>query len=157
MKYRYDTPCGLYCGACGAVLADKTGTVEELAKKWDMKPDQLVCHGCLTETVAVFCRDCTLRACVLEKGVEHCFECDDYPCDALVAFRNDKASHHSMVLHNSGRMREVGVKQWLEEQKERWSCPGCGRAFSWYETECEACGAALRGCRQEESELDPAE
>lgn len=155
MKYRYDAPCGLYCGACGTVLADKKGSVKTLAKEWGMKPEQLVCHGCKTETTAVFCRDCKFRDCVAAKGIDYCFQCDEFPCGELVSFRNDKASHHSVVLKNLRRMREIGVEPWLEEQRFRWSCPGCGESFSWYETTCNMCGATLVDCKAEEAELGP--
>ena len=50
MKYRYDAPSGLYCGAWGTVLADGSGSVEALAEEWGIKPDELGCHGCQTGT-----------------------------------------------------------------------------------------------------------
>lgn len=153
MKYRYDAPCGLYCGACGTVLADKNGSVEALAEEWGMQPDQLVCHGCKTVTTAVFCRDCRFRDCVSSKGIDYCFQCDEFPCGDLLSFRNDQASHHSVVLQNSKRMLDIGVDRWLEEQRVRWSCPSCGASFSWYDTACKSCGAALRDCRADEAEL----
>jgi len=157
MKYRYDAPCGLYCGACGTVLADKEGSYEELAKKWGMKPEDLVCHGCKSETVAVFCQKCTFRDCVVSKKIEYCFQCDDFPCKDLVNFRNDQAAHHSVVLHNLNRMKEVGIEQWLEEQRSRWSCTQCGTSSFWYDTTCRKCGAGLRDCRDEEAALDLSE
>ncbi|MBN2383365.1 DUF3795 domain-containing protein [bacterium] len=154
MKFRYDTVCGLYCGACKAVMANQTGTVEALAQEWEIKPAELVCHGCKTETIAAFCQDCTFRECVNNKGLEYCFQCSEFPCDELVQFRNDKAPHHSVVLHNSKRMRDMGVPRWLEEQRIRWSCPECGTSFSWYDQTCSTCGAKLYDCRAEEAELD---
>ncbi len=153
-EYHLDAPCGLYCGACGTVLADMRGTVEELAREWEMEPGQLVCHGCRSDTTAVFCRDCRFRSCTASRGVEHCSECGDFPCDELVAFRNDDAPHHSVVLVNLRRMREVGTAAWLEEQRLRWSCPGCGEPFFWYDTACRFCGTALRNCRAEEAALE---
>jgi hypothetical protein len=41
MDFRYDTSCGLYCGACDVLQANKSGTVETLAQAWGMEPDQL--------------------------------------------------------------------------------------------------------------------
>jgi hypothetical protein len=154
MKYRFDAPCGLYCGACGTILADMRGTREELAREWEMEPGQLVCHGCRTGTVAVFCATCGFRACAAEKGIDNCSRCDDFPCDELVRFRNDKAPHHSVVLTNLRRIREVGVDRWLEEQRVRWSCPGCGEPFSWYDTKCGSCGSELFDSRAEETTLE---
>ena len=153
MKYRYDAVCGLYCGACGTVLADKNGSVEALAKEWGREPEQLVCHGCKTHVNASFCQDCGFKSCVKSKGIEHCFECEEFPCSMLTDFRNDQAAHHSVVVRNSETMREQGVTRWLEDQRKRWTCSGCGASFSWYDKTCKACGAALRDCEAEEAAL----
>lgn len=150
--YRYDAPCGLYCGACGTILADRKGTVEALAEEWGRKPEELVCHGCKSETTAVFCRTCTFRDCVASRGIDYCFQCGDFPCEALAGFRDDPAPHHSVVVRNGLRMREVGLERWLEEQRVRWSCPDCGEPFFWYDASCRTCGASLRDCRAEEAE-----
>lgn len=154
MRYRYDAVCGLYCGACGAVLADKDGSVEALAREWGMRPEQLVCHGCRTDVNASFCQDCGFKSCAGSKGIEHCSECDEFPCAMLVDFGNDGAAHHSVVLRNSEAIREHGLVPWLEQQRQRWTCSGCGAPFSWYDRTCKGCGAALRDCRTEEHDLD---
>ena len=33
MKFRYDTYCGLYCGACPVILAIEENRLEEFAEK----------------------------------------------------------------------------------------------------------------------------
>ncbi len=156
MDCRHDGACGLYCGACDVLRANDTGSVEALAKQWGMDPDDLICRGCQTDTIAVFCRDCIFRDCTRSRGIAHCSECDEFPCDALVRFRNDAAPHHSAVLHNSEQMREVGVERWLEDQRVRWSCPSCHASFCWEDTTCAGCGSMLRDSRAEEAELDAA-
>jgi predicted RNA-binding Zn-ribbon protein involved in translation (DUF1610 family) len=155
MDYCLDAPCGLYCGACGTVLADRKGTVAELAEEWRMEAGHLVCHGCRSDTVAVFCRDCRFRACAASREIDHCSECGEFPCGDLVRFRNDEAPHHSVVLVNLRRIREVGVEAWLEEQRLRWSCPSCGEACYWYDERCRTCGAGLFDSRAEEAGLPP--
>ena len=150
---RVDAYCGLYCGACDVLQANLRGTVEKLAAEWKMTADELLCHGCRTEVAAVFCRDCTFRACARRKGLEFCAECADYPCEALVAFRNDKHPHHSIVLHNLERISTVGGPAWREEQRARWSCPACGEPFTWYADGCPSCGKPVPNAIQEEREL----
>jgi len=153
LAFREDTFCGLYCGACDVFQANKRGTVEELAHACEMQPLQLVCHGCKTSTNSVYCVDCDIKACATAKDLEYCFQCADYPCARLVAFRNDDAPHHSAVLHNLDRMRAQGLARWLAEQRARWSCPHCGMEFTWYDRTCTACGAALYNCEAEERDL----
>jgi len=152
MEFRYDTYCGLYCGACEVLIANKNGEVEKLAKAWNMKPKELRCHGCKTETTASFCATCDVKKCA-ENKVEFCFQCNEYPCARLVEFKNDKYPHHSVVLKNLNSIRDKGINKWLEEQETRWSCPGCGTKFSWYDKVCKKCGEKLYSCEDEEKDL----
>ncbi len=142
--FRYDSYCGLYCGACDTLLANERGGVERLAREWGRTVAELTCHGCKTSVTAVFCSRCQLRSCAHGRGVEFCVECPDYPCPKLRAFQGDGRPHHAAVLANLERLRAVGREQWLAEQAAQWSCSGCGRRFSWYERRCAACGANLR-------------
>jgi len=154
VEHRYDAVCGLYCGACRVVQSNEDGSVEALAKEWGKDPEQLVCHGCKSDVLASFCADCDFKSCAASRGIEYCFECGDFPCSELIAFRDDDAAHHSVVLRNSEKMREQGVVRWLEGQRERWLCPECGTRFWWYAKTCATCGTALRDSEVEQTELD---
>jgi hypothetical protein len=154
MTYRADTYCGLYCGACAAYLANKRDELEEIAKAWSMPAEDLHCHGCKSETLAVFCRDCDLRNCAIRHQVESCGECPEYPCEQLLAFRHDQHPHHSVIVKNLDSLRLHGLEPWLEQQRDRWSCPTCRREFSWYEKSCRECGAELYESTREEKDLE---
>ncbi|MBN1551194.1 DUF3795 domain-containing protein, partial [bacterium] len=117
MTYRLDAYCGLYCGACPVLIANKTGTVEAAAAQWKVKPEQIVCHGCKSDMVSHFCTDCTFKKCAEKKGIDFCHQCDDFPCEALTVFRNDAYPHHSIIFRNLEQLREVGLDRWLELQK----------------------------------------
>lgn len=153
MKFRCDTYCGLYCGACSVFIANKKGIVEERAKEWEMNPEDLKCHGCKTEITAVYCKDCDIRQCAENNNIEFCFECGDYPCNRLREFRNDEWPHHSVVLQNLETIQKKGVQEWVKEQEIRWSCPECGTLFAWYDEVCKKCGNTLYNCKDEEKEL----
>ncbi|MBN1425559.1 DUF3795 domain-containing protein [Candidatus Fermentibacteria bacterium] len=150
---RPDAYCGLYCGACEVMAANRRGTVADVAREWGRSEEELRCDGCKTDVLAVYCRDCTFRACAREKGVEFCSECGDYPCKALLAFRDDKAPHHSIVVHNLERIAVIGGRAWCEEQRARWSCPACVEPFSWYAEKCPSCGGPVKNAVQDEKEL----
>ena len=152
--FRDDTYCGLNCRACPVLVANQNNTVAARAAEWGMEPENLVCHGCKSEHTAVFCVKCEMRTCAQEKGIEFCFECDSFPCTMLVNFNNDKAAHHSVVLHNLNRIREVGAEAWLKEQKLRWQCPECGSAYTWYDEICSACGGKLFSCKEEAEQIN---
>jgi len=153
MEYRYDSYCGLYCGACPVLVANENGTVKERAMEWGKKPQDLRCHGCKSGVNCVFGKDCYFKECAESKKLEFCSECEDYPCEKLLEFVSDKSAHHSIVAVNLGRIREVGVVGWIEEQRSRWSCPACDAKFTWYDSTCSNCGAELYNCRHEERDL----
>lgn len=153
MDYRYDSYCGLYCGACPILVANQKGAVDELAKKIEMDAADLVCAGCKSGARKAPRADCEFVLCALGKGVEFCVDCDEYPCGRLTDFRDDKWAHHSAVTRNLDRLKEVGLAAWLAEQDARWTCPACGARFDWYDEKCPDCGAETFDARAEDKGL----
>jgi hypothetical protein len=89
--------CGVDCAECEGYLATQADDDEkraEVAKDWsarynaDIKPESINCNGCRSAGRKFFyCSDiCELRKCGIQKGVEHCGTCDEYPCEKLEAF-----------------------------------------------------------------------
>lgn len=153
MDYRYDTYCGLYCGACPILRANRQGVVEEQAAEWKTTPEEITCHGCKSSVVFGYCRTCEMKACAAERELEACVECGDYPCERVTAFRDDAWPHHSVVVRNSEALRAVGLQEWLEDQVCRWRCSECGSETTWYDEACPSCGAAVASSRAEEAAM----
>ena len=153
MKFRYDTYCGLYCGACAVLIANKKGTVDKRAQEWEMNPEDIACHGCKTDVISVYCKTCDIKECAENRTIEFCCECEEYPCARIVEFRNDECPHHSVVLVNLDTIKKEGVSKWLNNQETRWSCPECGAQSQWYDKVCSQCGSALYSCVDEEKDL----
>lgn len=65
--------CGLDCEACG--YREKTN-----------------CPGCRTAAGKMFWGECDLAMCCIDKAIEHCGRCDDFPCPQLQAY--SYASEH---------------------------------------------------------------
>ena len=88
--------CGLDCAKCGAYLAtqaDDDAQRAEVAQEWsarygtDIKPEQINCDGCRAEgSKFSYCNVCELRKCGIDKGVENCARCAEYPCAQLEEF-----------------------------------------------------------------------
>ncbi len=84
---------GLDCTKCEAykyTQQNDTDALAELARRWDehhddatYAPDDLVCDGCHSDNLNVYCGRCGVRACGLSRRLENCAECQDYPCDKL--------------------------------------------------------------------------
>jgi len=147
--YRYDTYCGLYCGACEVLHANMENRLDEKSSEWGVDPAQMRCHGCKSDVLSIYCRDCELRTCAESKGLDYCYECEEFPCQRLENFNHDKVPHHVMVIINQKVLAERGPEQWLEDQKIRWSCTVCGETFSWYQKTCSKCGSEVFDCEKE--------
>jgi len=138
--------CGLYCGACPhhrALFKDGRYILEGALKNGLML-EEFTCEGCGADKSLMrkACADCDMRACAMDKKVEHCGECDNFPCGRFTAFQNDGLAHHLDIVANVSEIKNKGAKQWLSDQSEDWKCE-CGRPFSWYESVCSNCSSKL--------------
>jgi hypothetical protein len=133
-------PCGVGCGRCiaygkgeikrwaGSIREALTG-FEKMVTAWadnipalaqyagfravlDLLADAS-CAGCRVERSKS--PICEARTCCREKGVEFCFQCDEFPCD-----RNQYPDHlRQRWLSNNQRMKEIGVEQFFQEQAKK--------------------------------------
>jgi len=89
--------CGIICSECPAFIATQNNDEElraKTAKKWateynpKMQPKDIFCDGCLAETGVLFfhCLECEIRKCCLEKNIENCALCDQFPCQKISDF-----------------------------------------------------------------------
>ncbi len=148
MEFVRNGYCGLYCGACGLLLATEKGELESMAQSMQMSVEDITCYGCKSERVAVFCRTCKLRSCNQEKQFEFCHQCAQLPCQDLLGFINDERyPYHLGVLKNLEAIRTQGLAAWLEAQDSRWRCPSCGEKFAWRDEVCRKCGQPVSDYR----------
>ena len=85
--------CGINCAVCPAfitTLENDDAKRKKVASEWNseqypLKPDDINCDGCIppNKSLMVFCHDCTIRSCAIERDLENCAYCDDYPCKKL--------------------------------------------------------------------------
>ena len=121
------------------MVATETGTTAELAKKLNQPVEEVVCYGCK----ATGHDDCEFHTCEKSNGIESCAQCSDFPCVKIQALNDDEWEHHSEIITNLKRIKEIGKAAWLQEQEARWRCPKCGERTQWYQTECNKCGTTL--------------
>jgi hypothetical protein len=140
------TACGLYCGACyhyRALFYDDDRLRAEAVRR-GRTPEGFICQGCRSDVLYIHpgCAQCKIRACTDEKGISHCGECTEFPCDRIWAFQSDGRLHHIDVLIELVNLRKKGPEAWLAAQAEAWRC-ACGESYSWYEETCHRCGKPL--------------
>ncbi len=89
--------CGLICHTCPIYLATREKDEEkkykmrvEIAQQikkhygQECKPEDITdCDGCRTEGGRLFCKECQIRKCAREKGIESCASCTGYACEEL--------------------------------------------------------------------------
>lgn len=85
--------CGLICSECDEFLAssdlEKAQRISDWYKKRniDVKPEDIICLACRGDRAKHWSPDCPiLKCCVDEKGLEYCYECDDFVCERLDEF-----------------------------------------------------------------------
>ena len=137
--------CGLYCGACSFKVAYDQNSKEHIIalpsqyNQYKDKPLQF-CPGCRLDNDDA---GCEIRNCAKEKSLDHCGDCDDFPCKKISDFNNDGVSHHAKVLKNLHTLKEIGIDKWLEAEKTKWTCE-CGAGISWYLKKCVKCDKSIQ-------------
>jgi len=89
--------CGIVCTECPAYIAtqnDDREALERVAAQWSQQfnqpiaPEDCICDGCLAfeGRLSSYCHECKIRACAIERKVQNCAYCEDYPCQELESF-----------------------------------------------------------------------
>lgn len=123
--------CGLHCGNCpflgGGEIRETANKLqrhlegyEKYVKRMGEKYPALRGYKEFVDVLRWFaswdcpgCRGgggiemCQIRACCLEKGIELCSFCDEFPCERL----------HGRMITNSNRIRMIGVRAFVEEEE----------------------------------------
>jgi hypothetical protein len=133
-------PCGLDCRKClarkggdiqtlSAALGERLGEFGRYAERFaGYDPafggypqfrtllDRLAagtCSGC--RAGGCIHPGCAIRPCVLEKGVDFCYECAEFPCDRADAMPELK----ERWARSNARMREAGPEAYCRELQDR--------------------------------------
>lgn len=126
--------CGGYCGRCPFhYLAhienkEKRKKAEELSKQFnmDIEPDEIRCLGCHGSIQSSWCATCSIRQCTEKRKILTCAFCDEFPCQKLETFYHEENTKYGENVRYGDeskrhilRQREIGLKKWLEEMKEK--------------------------------------
>jgi hypothetical protein len=123
-------PCGMNCHVCYVHLKEK-------------KP----CMGCRAQDASQpeHCRKCQIKDCAASRGVDFCFECSLFPCATIKRLdKSYRQRYQVSLIDNATRIKAVGAKQHLLEEKEKWTCPDCGGAISLHDRACSECSREMK-------------
>jgi len=114
--------CGLNCAKCDIYEAGHGNEkLRDEIIEWFGK-ERNECTGPL---IRHWSPECKMMLCARERGLQYCFQCEDFPCANVDEFSSDGISHHERTIENSKRMKEIGIDAWIEEQKRKGQCVFC--------------------------------
>lgn len=138
-------PCGLYCGVCSIYIAHRDDNEKfkralmKVYKPFIKGIEDLKCTGCLSDKeVFPVCRSCPIKDCTQQKGIEGCHECEEFPCKFIENFPIEVGK--KVILRTIPTWREVGTKEFVQMEEERYHCPECGNALFRGAQRCNKCG-----------------
>ncbi len=124
-------PCGLDCALCGRALQEKDP-----------------CPGCRgpNENKPVFCSEqCGIVLCEkrVGNGYGYCDECPDHPCADVTEKETRYTSKYPMFESPAQNLKDIradGMENFLEKERERWTCGACGHIVCVHTGVCSGCG-----------------
>ncbi|NTU89112.1 MAG: DUF3795 domain-containing protein [Actinobacteria bacterium] len=121
-------PCGMNCRLCMAYQREKRR-----------------CKGCHGYDASKMpsCLRCIIRNCptITSNESGFCYECEKYPCKRLKQLdKRYRTKYHMSMLENLESIKNSGMAAFLQEQKERWTCPTCKDYLSVHRDACLTCG-----------------
>ena len=125
-------PCGMNCRLCIAYTRDNKA-----------------CPGCrgddsVKSKTRVTCR---IKNCekIGQGKASYCFGCDSFPCDRLNHLDERYRTKYGMsMVHNLVYIRKLGIRHFIRNEKERWTCPACGQIICVHKPQCLSCGRKWR-------------
>lgn len=133
MRAELIAPCGMDCNVCSGYLA----------LKYDVKEKGVripYCKGCRPrdKKCAFLKKRCDL---LLNKKVEFCYECEEFPCENLKHIdKRYRTLFRMSLVDNLKFIKEYGLAEFLERQKKKWQCPDCGEVICCHNGICFSCG-----------------
>lgn len=120
-------PCGMNCGLCLGYLRDKNR-----------------CEGCSSKEAAMpaYCAKCIIRNCEVIKSsdIKFCYVCEKYPCRRLKEIDKRYRTRHNMsMLENLVHIKDLGMDDFLESEKVKWTCDTCGGVICVHRGYCLSC------------------
>ncbi len=115
-------PCGIYCAGCKIYQASEDPELaEKIAENLDIGVEDAQCLGCRAENgeIPVISVEgkCRTYQCVKDRGLDFCYECEDFPCSKLYTCRKSPAPHNSKMT-NLVLIEKKG-QEWFSENAEK--------------------------------------
>lgn len=75
----------------------------------------------------------------------YCFECPEYPCRLIKNLEKSyNKRYQASLMENSEFVCQHGLEIFMEQQKEKYTCPKCGGIISIHDRKCSECQEKLK-------------
>lgn len=122
-------PCGVNCLFCSAHLSKKNA-----------------CPGCRVPEELITrksCRNCKKKQCVLDKGLQWCFQCSEFPCAKIVGLNKRYIKNYDINLIQNGLDANKDMDLFLQTQKNIFTCKKCSGIIDQHYKKCSDCGRSF--------------
>ena len=125
-------PCGMNCRLC-------LGFTREINS----------CPGCRLidqqgSKKSEYRNRCRIRNCefITSGKIKYCnASCGKFPCDRLKQLDKRYRTKYGMsMIDNLKMINEVGIRNFIQNEKLKWSCPECGEMICVHKPTCLSCG-----------------
>ena len=113
-------PCGLDCFNCEIHEDNLTEDFARMvSEKTGVPSEAISCRGCRQQDGIHWHlppEGCATLSCAMEKDVDFCFDCDEFPCPLLAPLANGADRFpHNFKLYNLCRMKNFSLESWIKE------------------------------------------
>ena len=125
-KLNLVTPCGYCCLSCPAYidsLCTDEIAIQKEATRASLPVEKLKgdCTGCRPNKGSphgnVLCQ--TYDCCVNEKGLDFCYQCDDFPCLKLAPISaGAEVRRHNTKIYNLLMLKKLGLDEYIRKSEE---------------------------------------
>ncbi len=125
-------PCGMNCGLCRGYQRTRNP-----------------CPGCRADDrgkpkTRTACR---IKIYAASRGARRnsCAGCPKLPCFWLTRLdRRYRTKYGMSMIDNLRSIEAAGLRAFVEREKTRWACPGCGQMLCVHQAACPGCGRPWR-------------
>jgi len=120
--------CGLNCRLCRAYIRERNS-----------------CPGCrVTRIPKPETRiRCEIKTCARRKrkSQQFCGSCSQLPCSPMQRLdKRYRVKYNVSPIANVKRIKVVGIRRFVAEEKDRWQCRNCGEVLCMHNPQCVRCG-----------------
>lgn len=125
-KLQLVSPCGYCCLSCPAYensLCTDDIAIQKEATRANLPIEKLlkICAGCRPKRGRphgdILCQ--TYECCINRKGLDFCYQCEDFPCLKLAPV-SDRAAvrRHNTKIYNLLMLKKLGLDEYIEKSGE---------------------------------------